>query len=144
MLALAVAFMFNVALLAQNQGPKARKAERNEFRHSEKPALSAEKRAALLAIDLGLTDAEKSEVQALFVKQAKQREMHRAEVKKLTAERKSQFEAERNEQNAALEKIIGTEKFKKLETIRVERHEKIKAHKNSNYNDSTCTEKKAI
>ena len=122
MLVLAGTFLFNVATIAQNQTPpQGRKGEKKEFKHAEKMQLSPEKRAERMAVKLGLTDAEKAKVQALFVKQDIKRDQHQAEIKKLRDEHIAKFENERKSQDAELEKIIGKDKFQKLENERVER-----------------------
>jgi hypothetical protein len=145
MLALASVFMVNVAIMAQQRPPQERKGERKEFKRGEGPQMSAQKRAALLAIDLGLTDAEKAKVQIFMEKQDAQREVHLAEAKKLNEERKVQFETERKVQDVELEKIIGKEKFQKLLTMRAEmKHQmkhQMKQRRCENMNDSARCEK---
>lgn len=122
MLVLAGTFLFNVATIAQDQTPpQGRKGEKKEFKRSDKMQLSPEKRAERMAEKLGLTDAEKTKVQALFVKQDLKRDQQQAEVKKLRDEHIAKFENERKSQDAELEKIIGKDKFQKLENERVER-----------------------
>jgi len=111
MLALATAIMFSVTVSSQNQTPPppGRKAEMKEFKQGERPQITPEKRAERMAKELGLSDAEKVKVQALFEKQDAKRDQHQAAVKKVRDEQKAQFETERKVQDAELEKIIGTE-----------------------------------
>ena len=73
-----------------------------------------------MAKALGLTDTEKSKVQVLFEKQDAKREQHLAVVNKVRDEQMAQLETERKSMNADLEKIIGTEKYQKLENKRTE------------------------
>jgi len=122
MLVLAGTFLFNVAITAQDQTPpQGRKGDKKEFKRTEKMQPSPEKRAERMAVKLGLTNAEKAKVQALFVKQDIKRDQHQAEIKKLRDEHIAKFENERKSQDAELEKIIGKDKFQKLENERVER-----------------------
>ena len=91
-----------------------------EYNRSEMSQFSAEKRATKMAKFLGLTEAEKTKVQELFEKQKAKLDQHLAVVNKVRAEQKFQLEAERKSMNADLEKIIGSEKFQKLENKRHE------------------------
>jgi len=99
------------------------------FNQSERPQVSPEKRAEKMAKELGLSDAEKVKVQALFEKQEAARIQHQSEVTKLREERMAKFEAERKAQDAQLIKIIGQEKFQKLENERIAFKEKIAARR---------------
>jgi len=133
MLVLASAFIFNVATIAQEQTPpQGKKGERKEFKQAERPQISAEKRAERMTSELGLTDAEKVKVQALFEKQDAKRSEHQATVKKVKVEQKTMIEADRKAQDAELEKIIGNEKFQKLETKRTEHQVQMKARREVN------------
>ena len=121
MLVLASTFMLSVAVFAQEQTPDpAGKGEKKEFKQAERPHVSPEKRADRMAKELGLTDAEKTKVQALFEKQETVRVQHQAENKKMRDEQMAKFETERKVQDADLEKIIGKEKFEKLESERAD------------------------
>ncbi|MDD4968051.1 MAG: hypothetical protein PHT07_01335 [Paludibacter sp.] len=126
MLVLASTILFSVAVSGQEQTPPpGRKGERKEFKQNERPQVSPEKRAERMAKELGLTDAEKVKVQALFEKQEAARMQHQGEMKKLREERMAKFEAERKAQDADLVKIIGQDKFQKLESERGERKAKM-------------------
>ena len=134
MLALATAIMFSVTVSSQNQTPPlpGRKAEMKEFKQGERPQVTPEKRAERMAKELGLSDAEKLKVQALFEKQDAKRDQHQAAVKKVRDEQKAQFETERKVQDAELEKIIGTEKFQQLEKKRTEIQSRMKERREGN------------
>lgn len=126
-LVLAIAFMFSSAVSAQDQQPKPEKdGHKKEFKHSERPQLSAQKRAGYLAVDLELTDAQRAKVQALFEKQDKVREERQAEVKKLKEQEMAKFEAERKANDAEMEKILGADKFQQLKAKQAERMENMK------------------
>lgn len=135
-LVLAAALTISMAAVAQEQTPPpARKGERKEIKLIEKFQVSPEKRAERMAKELGLTDAEKAKVQALFVKQDAVRSQDKAEMEKLKKEHLAKFEKERKAQDAELEKIIGKDKFQKLEKERaemkakmMERHEGMQKH----------------
>jgi len=122
MFVLAGTFLFNVATIAQDQTPPQRRnGDKKEFKRAEKMQPSPQMRAEKMAVKLGLTNAEKAKVQALFVKQDIKRDQHQAEMKKLRDERVAKFENERKSQDAELEKIIGKDNFQKLENERVDR-----------------------
>ncbi len=144
-LALATVFMLNVTIMAQDQRPpKERKGERKELNRGERPQMTAQKRAALMAIDLGLTDAEKVKVQALMEKQDALREKHQTDGKGLMKERKTQIETERKAHDAELEQIIGKEKFQKFEKNRAEIREKMKDRREGMNKDSNDSGKKHL
>ena len=128
MLALATIFMFSAAAMAQNPTPpqnQDHRGEKKEFKHAERPMLSPEKRAEKLAKELELSEAQKADVQALFVKQEAKRHEEMAKIEKLRAEMRTKFEAQRKSNDEALAKIIGKEKFEKLQSLRSERLEKM-------------------
>jgi len=126
MLVMAFAFIFSLAVSAQDQmPPQPRGKQQKEFKHGEKPKLSAQKRAGYLAVDLELTDAQRAKVQALFEKQDKMREEHQAEVKKLREQEIAKMEAARKANDAEMEKIIGSEKFQQLKAKQAERQQKM-------------------
>jgi len=130
-LALAFGFMFSLAVTAQNQTPPPpRDGHQKEFRHEKKPKLTAQKRAGYLAVDLELTDAQRTKVQALFEKQDKAREERQAEVKKLREQEKAKFEADRKSNDAEMEKILGTEKFQQFKAKQAEREQKMNEKRN--------------
>jgi len=144
MLALATVFMFSVTVMAQNQTPPAgRKGHKKELRQGMGEKVNAQQRAEHMSKVLGLTDAEKVKVQALFEKQDAKRVQHKAEVQKVRKVQMAQFANERKAQDAELEKIIGKEKFQKHESIRADRQEKMKQKREGkNPNDSSCCAKK--
>jgi len=126
MLALVAIFTMSFAVNAQDQRPP--RGERGFGMQ-----LSAKERAAHLATQLELTDAEKAKVEALFEKQDKKREELKAENQKLkeergkiAEERKLKFEQQRKAEDAELQSIVGKEKFEKLQAIRAERQAKMK------------------
>jgi Spy/CpxP family protein refolding chaperone len=128
MLALATIFMFCAAAMAQNPTPPQNQdhhGEKKELKHAERPMLSPEKRAEKLAKELELSEAQKADVQALFVKQEAKRHEEVAKIEKLRAEMRTKFEAQRKSNDEALAKIIGKEKFEKLQSLRSERLEKM-------------------
>lgn len=127
MLALAAMFLISIATVAQDQTPaKDRKGEKKEFRKGDKPMLTPEKRAEKLAKTLDLNAAQKADVQALFVKQDAKRHEQMEKIEKMRAEIKAKFEAEHKANDEALAKIIGQEKFQKLQTMRAEHQDKMK------------------
>jgi len=135
MLVLCSMFMFNVATIAQGQvRPHGRTGEKKVFRQAEKIQVSPEKRAERMAVKLGLTNEEKVKVQALFEKQDAKRDQQQAEIKKIREERIAKFGNERKEQDAELEKIIGSDKFQKLENERTDRKSNFADRKNGNQN----------
>ena len=137
MLALATVFMISLAVSAQDgPPPMGKRMNKKEMKQGEFPKMNAQKRAALMAIDLNLTDAEKAKVQALFEKQDAQREQHRADVEKIRKEQIEKFQTERKTQDAELEKIIGKEKFQKLEANRHEMKERMMNRHKGGTNDS--------
>jgi hypothetical protein len=139
MLLLAAVFTFSSVITAQEQvSPQGRKGEKKEFKRGGTPQVSAEKRAEFMAKQLELTDAEKVKVQELMEKQASKREQHQAEMKKVREEQQLKFEAERKAHKAELEKIIGKEKFQKLETMQSERMERVKSKRGNYSNNSGC------
>ena len=132
MLALVSVFVFSMSALAQDQTPPPRshKGHAKEFRQEMGPKVDAQKRAERMSKQLGLSDSEKSKVQALFEKQDAKREKHQAEVQKMREEQKAQFEKDRRSQDVELERIIGKEKFQKHEAIRSEHQQNMKQRRN--------------
>src|SRR5665647_465616 len=105
-------FMFSVAVSAQEPTPpQGQRGQMKEMRKGDRPMVTPEKRAGHMAKELGLTDAEKVKVQALFEKQDARMKQHQAEMGKMREEQKAMFETERKAQDAELEQIIGKEKF---------------------------------
>jgi len=133
MLVLASMFLFNVATTGQEKAPsQQKKGEWKKSDQDERLQVSPQMRAEKMAKKLGLTDAEKNKVEALFVKQDAKRDQHEAEIKKVRDERMARFENERKAQDAELEKIIGNEKFQKLENERSERKAKMTERREGN------------
>ena len=133
MLVLASMFLFNVATTGQEKTPtQQKKGEWKKSGQDERLRVSPQMRAEKMAKKLGLTNAEKSKVEALFVKQDANRDQHEAEIKKVRDERMARFENERKAQDAELEKIIGNEKFQKLENERSERKAKMTERREGN------------
>jgi len=133
MLVLASMFLFNVATTGQEKTPaQQKKGEWKKQGQDERLRVSPQMRAEKMAKKLGLTNAEKSKVEALFVKQDANRDQHEAEIKKVRDERMARFENERKAQDAELEKIIGNEKFQKLENERSERKAKMTERREGN------------
>lgn len=127
MLVLASVFMFSLAVSAQDQPtpPPAKAGHRKEFKQPERPKLSAQKLAGYLAVDLELTDAQRAKVQALFEKQDKVREERMTEMKKMHEQEMAKVKAEREANEAEMEKILGTEKFQQFKAIQAERQHKM-------------------
>jgi len=112
--------------MAQDPAPQGPNGGKREFKQGERPMMSPEKRAEMLAKQLNLTAAEKTKVQALYQKQDADRLKKKAEVKKTRDEMKAQFDAERKANDEELAKIIGAEKFQKLQAARAEHQQKMK------------------
>ena len=138
LLVLASLFMISVAITAQDQTrPQGRKAENKELKQGERTQMTPQTKAERMAKELGLTDSERKKVQALFERQEVKRVQHQAEIDKQKARFREKFEAERKAQDAELEKIIGKEKFQKMETKRAQQMEKMKLRKDRMPGDST-------
>ena len=125
MLALATIFMISLNVNAQDQpqapAHPACKMNGMGMKHSPKEMLSPEKRADKMASTLGLTDAQKNDVKALFEKQDAKRKVEMEKIAKMRAEMKAKFEAQRKANDEDLTKIIGQEKFQKLQLMRAEK-----------------------
>ena len=125
MLSLASVFMFNVAIMAQDQStPPVRNGVKNEFRQGGRVHESPEIRAVKMAKDLSLTEAEKGNVQVLFEKQDQANEKFRSEVSRESEDFRPKFRELRKSQDSELETVIGKEKFQQLQTIRAEQRQK--------------------
>ncbi|MEI6555082.1 MAG: hypothetical protein WCL70_05810 [Paludibacter sp.] len=136
MLVLAMAFMFSLVVSAQDPTPpQGERGPRKEFRKGDKPMVSPEKRAEKMAQELSLSAAEKAKVQALFEKQDAKRKEQMEKGEKMKAEMKTKFDAERKANDEELTKIIGPEKFKKLQDMRAEKMEKMKEHREKHGGD---------
>lgn len=126
-LVLALGFIFSLAAVAQDKmPPQPERMHKKEFKHAERPKLSAQKRAGYMAVDLELTDAQRAKLQALFEKQDKMREEHQAEVKKLREQEMAKIEAARKANDTEMEKILGTEKYQQFKAKQAERVQKMK------------------
>lgn len=109
---------------AQVRQNRQKPAAGNEMRQPERKMLSPEKRAEFMAKQLELTPAEKVRVQALFEKQEAKANQRQEEMKKMREEHRTKMEAERSANQAELIKIIGNEKFQKMQSQRIARLEK--------------------
>ncbi len=135
MLALATVFMLSFTVMAQDQKPdQGHNWKKDEMKHGDKPMMSPEMRAEKMAKDLGLTAEEKVKVQALFEKQDAKRKEQMEKGEKVRAEMKAKFDAERKANEEELTKIIGPDKFKKLQDMRAQKMEKMK-EKRENHKD---------
>lgn len=128
MLALVALFAMSFTLNAQNQ-----RHPRGEGRHGKgMEQFTPEMRAEKMATDLNLTADEKTKVLQLFTQQEEKVKAFKAENEKLMEQRKAEMkermakvDAERKAQDAELVKIIGKDKFAKLQELRIERLEKM-------------------
>jgi Spy/CpxP family protein refolding chaperone len=138
MLALAIIFMFSVSVMAQDPAPhQEHHGEKKELKRGEKLMISPEKRAEKMTKGLELTNAQKAQVQALFEKQDAKRHQEMEKAEKMRAEMKAKFENERKMNDEELTKIIGQEKFQKLQAKRAERLEKMKERRETRKDHST-------
>ncbi|MFT3754233.1 MAG: hypothetical protein QM800_15615 [Paludibacter sp.] len=126
MLVLAIAFMFSMAVSAQDQTEPRPERIKKEFKRPDKPKLSPQKRAGYMAVDLELTDAQRAKLQALFEKQDKMREEHQAQVKQMKQQEMAKMEAARKANDAEMEKILGAEKYQQFKAKQAERAQKMK------------------
>ena len=125
-------FIFNAAIIAQEMAAPAsppmmmKKEMRIEHHHGiVTPLMRADK----MAKTLGLTDAEKAKVKELFEKQDAARIKMADEVYKIKQEMKVKFENARKANEADLEKIIGKDKFEKLQALKTEGKKKMEDHR---------------
>jgi hypothetical protein len=145
--------LFGICIYLSAQTPEnspEKKEHKHEFAGTRHKMMTAEERTNFIAKEIGLTDAEKLKVMALFTKQDEKREKHRLELEQLRLKELSKIEEERKTQDAELEKIIGKEKFQKVVAKRAEMEAKMKEHKalresrGENANDSTFQKKKKM
>lgn len=122
MLAFATVFMFNVSLMGQDQSAT-KKA--NPEKVENKKGGGIEKRVSQMALDLGLSDAEKTSVMEIMVKQDAEFKKFRAENDKENPDFKQKFKELRQKSDAELTAVIGAEKFKKWQAIRAEQKQKM-------------------
>jgi Spy/CpxP family protein refolding chaperone len=145
LIAMAFIFAVSLSLTAQEAGsPKGpRIIQKREIRVEKHHGIvTPQMRADKMAKELGLTDAEKAKVKALIEKEYANRIKLQDEIEKSKQEFKTKFENAKKEHNEDLEKIIGKEKFQKLETLRTEKIKKMKHHRENMSDDSTFHGKK--
>lgn len=136
MMVSAMACMFSLVVFAQDPtSPQEERGPKKEFRKGDRPMVCPEKRAEKMSQELGLSAAEKAKVQALFEKQDAKHKEQMEKGEKMRAEMKTKFDAERKANDEELTKIIGPEKFKKLQDMRAEKMEKIKRHREKHGGD---------
>jgi Spy/CpxP family protein refolding chaperone len=124
MFLMAVGMMFYMAVSAQDQSSQTdNRPPRQEMRQQQTPQVRAER----LAKQLGLTDDEKTKVQALFEKQNADREKMRSEGTNLTREQmRTKMDEMRKGEETEMQKILTPEKFTKYQELRKEQMEKMK------------------
>ena len=124
MFLMAIGMMFCMAVSAQDQSSQTdNRPPRQEMRQQQTPQVRAER----LAKQLGLTDDEKTKVQALFEKQNADREKMRSEGTNLTREQmRTKMDEMRKGEETEMQKILTPEKFTKYQDLRKEQMEKMK------------------
>ena len=124
MFLMAIGMMFCMAVSAQDQSSQTEnRPPRQEMRQQQTPQVRAER----LAKQLGLTDDEKTKVQALFEKQNADREKMRSEGTNLTREQmRTTMDEMRKGEETEMQKILTPEKFTKYQELRKEQMEKMK------------------
>ena len=124
MFLMAIGMMFCMAVSAQDQSSQTdNRPPRQEMRQQQTPQVRAER----LAKQLGLTDDEKTKVQALFEKQNADREKMRSEGTNLTREQmRTKMDEMRKSEETEMQKILTPEKFTKYQELRKEQMEKMK------------------
>ena len=124
MFLMAIGMMFCMAVSAQDQSSQTdNRPPRQEMRQQQTPQVRAER----LAKQLGLTDDEKTKVQALFEKQNADREKMRSEGTNLTREQmRTKMDEMRKGEETEMQKILTPEHFKKYQDLRKEQMEKMK------------------
>lgn len=131
MLALATVFMMSLSVMAQdpNQNPTPEKSMdkgKHEMKRDHKQMITPEKRAEKLAKDLELTADQKAKVQSLFEKQDAKRKEQMVKEESTKKEMRAKFESERKANDEELTKILGPEKFQKLQSMRADQLQKMK------------------
>lgn len=121
-----------IVVQAQPRGQRYNRATDNT-RVERSSNLKPADRAAYMAEQLKLTDAQKAEVQKLFEKRDAQVEKRRNDAQLERDARREAAEAERKEHNAELIKIIGNEKFQELQEMRIQRLKNDNRRGNMNY-----------
>lgn len=124
LVALIALFMISSAVSAQsiaNQGKPGefKKEMRSHKKGFETPTMRATKMAKLL----DLTDAEKGKVKSLIEKEDANRIKMMDEMQAMREEMRLKVEKQRKSNNEDLEKIIGKEKFQKLQDMRMKGNE---------------------
>lgn len=115
MLALATAFMFSATLMAQTSLLNKVK-DSKEFKQVEtSAAASAKERADKIAKDLKLTDAQKTQVTALFTKQDASIAKLKSETKVGSADYKTKLAAIQKLGDTELQNIVGKDKFQQYQ-----------------------------
>lgn len=143
LLVLATLFMVSV-VTAQEQTTQGGQGmgHKREFRESHKGIATPQMRADRMAKELDLTDAEKAKVKELIEKQDANHIKMADEVNKVKQEFKTKFENQKKTNDVDLEKIIGKEKFQKLQSLRTEKMDKMKHHRENMRDGSTDSGKK--
>jgi len=94
-----------------------------------KPVNIIEKRADKMAVELGLTDAEKAQVKALLEKQSLEVKKQKAQLSPESADFKVKMKELHKTQEEELKKVIGKEKFAKMKENRAQEKKKMEAAK---------------
>jgi len=94
-----------------------------------KPVNIIEKRADKMAVELGLTDAEKAQVKALLEKQSLDVKKQKAQLSPEGADFKVKMKELHKTQEEELKKVIGKEKFTKMKENRAQEKKKMEAAK---------------
>ena len=113
-----------VVMAQAPQHPNVKRGEHKEMRQEKREHINPEKRAEMMAKQLGLTEAEQVKLKALFEKQEAKATKHREEMKKQREEHRAKMESVRKSNQADLIKIIGQEKFNELQSKRIARLER--------------------
>lgn len=122
--------MLTISLSVSAQNRQGRQGNFNRDRQSMQ--MGAKERVDMIAKEIGLTDTQKAEVEALFKKQDEKRaadmqkmrenrEQNVANRDKMREEMRTMREKEMEKNQADLEKIIGKEKADKLKSLRESR-----------------------
>ena len=129
-LILAFGFIFCLSVSAQNPMPGngEPKGQKPEMRQGgERQQMTPQMRAERMAKQLGLTDDEKTKVQALYEKLNADREKFRKDNASLDREQmRAKFDEMRKNEDAEMAKILSPESLKKYQDFRKEQMEKMK------------------
>lgn len=134
---LVMCMMFIMTFTLSAQRPrmnKARTPQNCERRMDNRKSsmVTPQMRADRMATELGLTDAERLKVKALFEKEDANRVKRMDEMQAAKKEMKAKFDNDRKSNDAELEKIIGKEKFQKLTDKREEMKSKMADRQKTN------------